>query len=148
MAGAIRRGARDAKPQRRRVAFAARHGAAVGAGREQGASSLGSRSGPRRLLSAQVNVERTMDRRHFLKLAGSVPLVTLAPELMAEVAWGATTAGADYRKLLLLIELKGGNDGLNTLVPYANPTYYALRTEIAIAREQVVQQTAIADIHR
>ena len=65
-----------------------------------------------------------MDRRRFLKLAGSVPMVALAPELMSRVAWGATPAGADYRKLLLLIELKGGNDGLDTLVPYSNPTYY------------------------
>jgi len=88
-----------------------------------------------------------MDRRHFLKLAGSVSLVGLAPELMSEVAWGATAAGADYRKLLFLIELKGGNDGLNTLVPYANPTYYALRPKIGIAREQVVQLSDGVGLH-
>src|SRR6266699_167903 len=88
-----------------------------------------------------------MDRRHFLKLAGSVPLAALAPELMTEVAWSATPAGADYRKLLLLIELKGGNDGLNTLVPYANPTYYALRPRIGIPREQVVQLSDSVGLH-
>src|SRR5256885_5654361 len=88
-----------------------------------------------------------MDRRHFLKLAGSVPLAALAPALMTEVAWSATSAGVDYRKLLLLIELKGGNDGLNTLVPYANPTYYALRPKIGIPREQVVQLSDSVGLH-
>src|ERR1700674_4192234 len=88
-----------------------------------------------------------MDRRRFLKLAGSVPLVALAPELVTHVAWGATPAGADYRKLLLLIELKGGNDGLNTLVPYSNPTYYTLRPKIRIPREQVVQLSDSVGLH-
>jgi uncharacterized protein (DUF1501 family) len=88
-----------------------------------------------------------MDRRHFLRFAGSAPLAALAPALMAEVAWSATPAGADYRKLLLLIELKGGNDGLNTLVPYANPTYYVLRPKIGIPREQVVQLSDSVGLH-
>src|SRR6184192_4165318 len=88
-----------------------------------------------------------MDRRHFLKLAGSAPLAALAPVLTTEVAWSATSAGVDYRKLLLLIELKGGNDGLNTLVPYANPTYYALRPKLAVARDHVVQLTESVGLH-
>jgi uncharacterized protein (DUF1501 family) len=88
-----------------------------------------------------------MDRRRFLKLASSVSLVGMAPELATRVAWGAGIAGADYRKLLFLIELKGGNDGLNTLIPYANSTYYALRPKIGIPREQVVQLSDRVGLH-
>jgi uncharacterized protein (DUF1501 family) len=88
-----------------------------------------------------------MDRRHFLKLAASTPLVALPAGLAANVAWAAAPAGADYRNLVVLIELKGGNDGLNTLVPYASPAYYALRPKLAIPRDQVVRLTDSAGLH-
>jgi uncharacterized protein (DUF1501 family) len=84
-----------------------------------------------------------MDRRNFLKLAGCVPLASIAPG----VALATAPASASYRNLLILIELKGGNDGLNTLVPYASPTYYALRPKLAIARDQVVQLNDAVGLH-
>jgi len=88
-----------------------------------------------------------MDRRNFLRLAASTPLVALPAGLMAKLAWAAAPAGADYRNLLVLIELKGGNDGLNTVVPFANPSYYALRPKLAIPRDQVVALTDSVGLH-
>jgi uncharacterized protein (DUF1501 family) len=72
-----------------------------------------------------------------------MPLLALAPT----VSWAAAPAGADYQRLLVLIELKGGNDGLNTLVPYANSTYYALRPKLAVPRDQVVQLSDRVGLH-
>ena len=88
-----------------------------------------------------------MKRRDFLKLTASTPLVALAADLVPGVAWAAAPAGADYRNLLVLIELKGGNDGLSTLVPYADPTYYALRPKLAISRDQVVKLSDSVGLH-
>ena len=94
-----------------------------------------------------MNGGPTMDRRNFLRLAASTPLVALPAGAMANLAWAAAPTGADYRNLLVLIELKGGNDGLNTVVPFANPSYYALRPKLAIPREQVVALTDSVGLH-
>ena len=52
----------------------------------------------------------------------------------------ASTAAPDRlrTKRLLLLTLYGGNDGLNTLVPYRDPLYRALRPTIALPREKLL----------
>jgi uncharacterized protein (DUF1501 family) len=50
-------------------------------------------------------------------------------------------------RILLLVELKGGNDGLNTLVPYADPKYRELRAGIGVPRERVVQLDEKVGLH-
>jgi uncharacterized protein (DUF1501 family) len=93
-----------------------------------------------------------MNRRHFLRSAVALPLAhaaggTLATFGNASVALAAAPASANYNRVLVLVELKGGNDGLNTLVPYADPAYYALRPKIGIKRDDVVQLTDRAGLH-
>jgi uncharacterized protein (DUF1501 family) len=91
-----------------------------------------------------------LNRRRFLQSAcalAAAPAIGSAELAFAATATGAAAGGADYRNLLVLIELKGGNDGLNTLVPYADSTYYALRPRIGIPRDKVVQLTDRAGFH-
>jgi uncharacterized protein (DUF1501 family) len=45
--------------------------------------------------------------------------------------------GADER-MLLLINLQGGNDGLNCVVPHGNPLYYQMRPTLAVAQGDVL----------
>jgi uncharacterized protein (DUF1501 family) len=84
-------------------------------------------------------------RRTFLRAAGGVAVAALGGR--AGIALGAAPLGANYRHLLVLIELKGGNDGLNTVVPYTDARYYALRPRIAIARDAVVALSDRAGLH-
>ncbi len=92
----------------------------------------------------------TIDRRTFLCAAAATPLLRLGATALgglSPVVHAAASAHADYRKVLVLVELKGGNDGLNTLVPFADPAYYALRPKIGIARDQVLQLSDRAGLH-
>jgi len=50
-------------------------------------------------------------------------------------------------RILLLVELKGGNDGLNTVIPYAEPHYHKLRPGIGLAREKVLQLDEHVGLH-
>ena len=74
-----------------------------------------------------------VDRRRFLSIGVAGLAVACLPKIsMAQAAEG-------YRRLLVLVELKGGNDALNTVVPYADPGYYSLRPRLAIRRDDVIQ---------
>src|SRR5882762_11503079 len=50
-------------------------------------------------------------------------------------------------RILLLVELKGGNDGLNTLVPYADPKYRELRPGIGVMRERILPLDERVGLH-
>lgn len=73
-----------------------------------------------------------MNRREFLATVALSPLVTLQFPRIANAA-------ARWDRTLILVELDGGNDGLNTVVPYADPLYARLRPNLGVPRNQVLQ---------
>ena len=88
-----------------------------------------------------------MKRRTFLRTALSAAALGALGGPAASVSFGAAPANSNYGNLLVLIELKGGNDGLNTVVPFTDASYYALRPKIAIERDAVIQLSDRAGLH-
>ena len=83
-----------------------------------------------------------MKRRAFLAAAAAAGSSWWLPDLACARSrvTGSTGAAhaAGYDNLLILVELKGGNDGLNTVVPFADPLYYRYRPRIAVPRNAAI----------
>ena len=78
-----------------------------------------------------------MNRRNFLSLTGTFTGGMLVlPEFLH--AFGSQNSLVIGEQCLIFIQLNGGNDGLNTFIPYENPLYYDLRTKIAINKDEVI----------
>jgi uncharacterized protein (DUF1501 family) len=82
-----------------------------------------------------------MERRNFLRLtATTAGGFLLLPNFLR--AQNLFTSGEDATdNVLIFIQLNGGNDGLNTFIPYDNPLYYDLRPTIGIAKDKIINPT-------
>jgi uncharacterized protein (DUF1501 family) len=78
----------------------------------------------------------------LLAAAGTVPLfvdrTVMAMVKPDDLLRTQQDSGKDG-KILVIIQLSGGNDGLNTVVPYADDAYYRARPAIAKPRDQVLK---------
>ncbi|WP_322106470.1 DUF1501 domain-containing protein [Paraburkholderia sp. J41] len=94
-----------------------------------------------------------MKRRDFLTASAMAATSLWLPGAARAQAVGEMRGVQDahnarrYDNLLILVELKGGNDGLNTVIPYADPLYGRYRQNIGIAREQVLQLDERTALH-
>ena len=80
-------------------------------------------------------------RRAFLKKAlGVSTLLSLGPALpplLARTARAAAETGDGRDNVLIVLQLSGGNDGLNTLVPYADDEYGRNRQTLRLSGDQL-----------
>lgn len=78
-----------------------------------------------------------MNRRNFLTLTGTFTGgAMLLPDFLH--AFGSQQNVVIGDQCVVFVQLNGGNDGLNTFVPFDNPLYYALRPQIALSKDAVI----------
>jgi uncharacterized protein (DUF1501 family) len=89
-------------------------------------------------------------RREFLKY-GTTGLSALAlrravPSVFAQAAKESAAADRNDR-VLVVIELTGGNDGLNTAIPFEDDRYYENRPTLSIGRGDVIKLSDEVGLH-
>lgn len=83
----------------------------------------------------------TWTRRSFLgACAGGSAALTSAPAWLA----GATRPALEKDRVLVIVQLRGGNDGLNTVIPREDALYYNARPDLAIPAKEALP---LDDLH-
>jgi uncharacterized protein (DUF1501 family) len=89
-----------------------------------------------------------LTRRDFLAgglLATGAGLVV--PPVFAKGVLAATADGVHDDRVLVVLQMGGGNDGLNTVVPYADPAYHDARPGIGVPVDKVLHLDAHAGLN-
>lgn len=76
------------------------------------------------------------NRRKFIQVSSLASASLMVPGFLKSAS-NALVPG-DKRKILVVIQLSGGNDGLNCVVPYRNDLYYKNRPGIGLDENQIL----------
>lgn len=79
-----------------------------------------------------------MKRRHFLKASALASSAALVPNFLQAFGFGPLQSSRSG-KILVVVQLSGGNDGLNTIIPYRDDRYYQYRPQLGIPANEVLQ---------
>ncbi len=90
-------------------------------------------------------------RREFLQLSGRgiglLAFSQFAPSFLVESTLAAAPAPEKDRSILVLVQLAGGNDGLNTVIPFEDADYYRLRPTLGVPKSDVLRLNGTLGLH-
>jgi len=97
-------------------------------------------------------MSKDISRRDFLKSSAIIAVGVAAPPWLASIAKAdafrlAAGGVIDPDNILVVCQLSGGNDGLNTVIPWANADYYGYRPSLAVPETEVLKLNETLGLH-
>jgi uncharacterized protein (DUF1501 family) len=84
-------------------------------------------------------------RRSFIQTGSLAAASMMVPQFLKAFEKKALVPPGN--KVLIVLQLSGGNDGLNTVIPVSNDLYYKLRPSLSIKKDLALNLTAEAGLH-
>lgn len=88
-----------------------------------------------------------MNRRRFLKSASLISLTPVVPTFLGRSLFASEKEETKDGRILVVIQLDGGNDGLNTVIPFKDENYAKLRPKIHVREDQVLKLSDESGLH-
>jgi uncharacterized protein (DUF1501 family) len=86
-----------------------------------------------------------MKRKDFLQIGSLATASVLMPRFLKAFESGTPVPAGN--KVVVIIQLSGGNDGLNTIIPFRNDLYYRSRPRLGIQLKDALRLTDEAGLH-
>lgn len=87
-----------------------------------------------------------MKRRDFLKASTMASTAMFTPAFLRAFPEGQMAASRSG-KVLIVLQLSGGNDGLNTIIPHGDDIYYQQRPALSIPTTDVIKLNDVQGFH-
>lgn len=84
-------------------------------------------------------------RKQFIQLGSLATASLMVPKFLKAFEQPARVMPGN--KVVVVLQLSGGNDGLNTVIPYRNDLYYKARPRLGILREKALHLTDETGLH-
>lgn len=86
-----------------------------------------------------------LNRRRFLQVGSLASASMMMPKFLKALEKDNLVPAGN--KVLVVVQLSGGNDGLNTVIPYRNDIYYRMRPTLGIQRANALSLTDEMGLH-
>ena len=82
-----------------------------------------------------------LTRRDFMKSTALITAGGMAPQFLSLTAQAANQVIGGFKddRVLVVIQLAGGNDGLNTVVPYEDDLYHNARPQLRLGEDRLIK---------
>lgn len=88
-----------------------------------------------------------IQRRSFLKLSALATASLFVPKFLNAMGQPDNKLVPKGNKVLVVLQLSGGNDGLNTVIPIGNDIYYKSRPTLGFTSDKVLKLTDEVGLH-